>query len=967
MMYSRAILLLMTLSAVILLWLGQPAPRLGAHPSGPDAIQAIPDADADRVLGQANFTTNAGGLSATQMIGPAGLAIDTNGRLWVADYENNRVVSWPSVRDFSTGAAADMVIGQTDLNSKIKQPTAVNLNAPESVVVAPDGRLWVADSYHHRLLRYSPPFSTGMSADRVIGQANFTSGSPNNGAGESSPAANTLFFPRGLAFDSQGRLYVADMLNNRVLRFAPPFANNMSANLVLGQTTFFTNTANLDDQGPKRNSLWSPAAVVLDANDHLYVADRDNNRVLGFNPPFTNGMNADGVIGKPDYTTAPAKYNECLDNPWSGGTLVLDAASLSEPLDLALNLVGDLIVSDICFHRVLIYENPVSNDLVADYVYGQPDFTSGLANRGGSVAANTLKNPLGLVVDSAASLYVADFANNRVLAFDVSAAPPTATPTASATSSTPTATATTEGVTPTATNTATATATPTATATATSDGSAPTATNTPTATLPPSGVGDTFEDDDTCAVARAIPIDGSTQEHTFHRQTDTDYLQFNATANTTYRVEVQVPNDAPTDVELELYTNCERAPDERWTASFSPSVRLDFTVPANGPIYLRLANYPDTLFGSQYRYQISVRPLNDSASNKALIIVAGRLRGGDRLQSNIHTVTGKVYDLYLKNGYTDDNIYYLSTDSGLPGFDERATKDSLRSAILDWAASRLQANGVLTLYMMDHGNPEIFYIDELNGQRVTPDELNGWLTQLEGKVSNLKSNIFIEACQSGSFIALPGSISKPGRVVVTSTTAQNDAKASRDGAYFSDQFLTQLHQGYNLAASFDQGAQVARQAYRFQQAWLDANGDGVPNAAEDVTIAAQRSFAYIGTLSVDWEPHIFSVQPPTAIVNASGTIRADVRDDVKVSQVWAVVYPPGYQPAADVQELQAETLPTFNLTPTGEQDIYAGVYPGFTQSGIYRIAVYAVDNEGLIAFPRTIEVGSNLYLPVVVR
>jgi hypothetical protein len=444
-------------------------------------------------------------------------------------------------------------------------------------------------------------------------------------------------------------------------------------------------------------------------------------------------------------------------------------------------------------------------------------------------------------------------------------------------------------------------------------------------------------------------------------------VQFSATASTTYRVEVQVPNDAPTDVTLELYTDCERTPDERWTASFSPNVRLDFKAPASGPIYLRLLNYPDTLFGSQFRYQISVRPLDDSASNKALIIVAGRLRGGDKLQSNIHYVTGKVYDLYQKNGYSDENIFYLSTDPQLTGVDASATKANLRSALLDWAASRLQAEGVLTLYLMDHGNPELFYIDELNGQRLTPDELNEWLTELESKVSNLKSNIFIEACQSGSFIDLPGSISKTRRVVVTSTTAQNDAKASPAGAYFSDQFLTQLHQGYNLAASFSQGAQVARQAYRFQQAWLDADGDGAPNEFEDATLAAQRSFAYVGTLGGDWAPHIFSVQPPTTITNASGTIHADVRDDVKVSQVWAVVYPPDYQPPSDRRELQAETLPTFNLTPTGAPDIYAGVYPGFTQAGSYRIVVYATDNEGLSAFPRAITVGSALYLPVIGR
>ncbi len=111
------------------------------------------------------------------------------------------------------------------------------------------------------------------------------------------------------------------------------------------------------------------------------------------------------------------------------------------------------------------------------------------------------------------------------------------------------------------------------------------------------------------------------------------------------------------------------------------------------------------------------------------------------------------------------------------------------------------------------------------------------------------------------------------------------------------------------------------------------------------------------------------MQTPSSITNASGVIRADVRDDVKVSQVWAVVYPPDYVPPVTSQELQAETLPSFNLTATGAEDFYAGVYPGFTQAGVYRIVVQALDNNGLVATPRTIEVrvGSQLFLPMVNR
>lgn len=489
----------------------------------------------------------------------------------------------------------------------------------------------------------------------------------------------------------------------------------------------------------------------------------------------------------------------------------------------------------------------------------------------------------------------------------------------------------------------------------------------------PSGDGDRYETDDSCDVARMIATDNSAQEHTFHREADVDWVKFNTSAGTTYRVEVRMAIDSLADVNLELYGDCNAAPTEKEDPSFNPGIRLDFQAVTDGMIYLRLANFDATIFGANAAYTLTVRELTPENDNRALIIVAGRLRGVDSLQSNIDDVTTAVYRLFQKNGYTDDNIYYLATNTRLPGYDVAATKDALRLAIVDWAANQLATDGVLTLYLMDHGSPNTFYIDELSGQRVTPSELDGWLTTLEELVPGLKINLFIEACQSGSFIdAAGGSVSKPGRLVVTSTDAVNDAKASRDGAYFSDHFLTALHQGDTVAASFDRARKIAQSVFALQRAWLDADGDAIANEFEDAVIAAGRSFANTGTLaSNQWSPHIFSVTPPATIVDFSGTIRADVRDDLKVSQVWAVVYPPNYQTPTTVQELQAETLPSINLLPTGETDLYAGVYPGFTLPGTYRIVIQAADNEGLVATPREIEVvvddGGVIFLPLVVR
>jgi len=91
--------------------------------------------------------------------------------------------------------------------------------------------------------------------------------------------------------------------------------------------------------------------------------------------------------------------------------------SLACPIDLAVDGGGNLYVSDLYHNRVLAYLDPL-NDATPDVVFGQHgSFTTGTANNGG-LSAETIRTPLGLAFDAFGSLYLADFDNNRVLAYD---------------------------------------------------------------------------------------------------------------------------------------------------------------------------------------------------------------------------------------------------------------------------------------------------------------------------------------------------------------------------------------------------------------------------------------------------------------------------------------------------------------------------------------------------------------------
>jgi hypothetical protein len=372
-------------------------------------------------------------------------------------------------------------------------------------------------------------------------------------------------------------------------------------------------------------------------------------------------------------------------------------------------------------------------------------------------------------------------------------------------------------------------------------------------------------------------------------------------------------------------------------------------------------------------YLISVRPPSPTQQARgAVIILAGRVKLTDRLQSNIHNVTNAVYTLFSSQGYPNDDIYYLATNSELPGYDASATVENLRNAIVNWAATKVGADRALTLYLMDHGAPGLFYIDKPNGQQLQPKDLDAWLNELETKAPDVKINIIIEACNAGSFTRDLSKLSKPNRVVITSTSADNLAYASATGAYFSDHLLTGLQQGQTLAQSFLDAQVAVRRIVSLQEPWLDSDGDGNPNEPEDRNIAAARGFG-IGALSTDeandnWPPYIKSATAPAAINNRRGVISAEVRDDKGVDQVWAVIYPPSYTPPQNPDELTPETLPTIVLQAQGDNR-YAAEYPGFDETGLYRIVVQAKDDRLLTARPLvvTVNTGTRLFLPLVTR
>lgn len=309
-------------------------------------------ADAELVIGQPDFTSNgsASPPTAASLDSPTGLALDSSGRLWVADTDNNRVLMFPGATTSTTnGGNATIVFGQSGFGNESLSPAGnATLNAPQGLYLDANGLLWVADTGNNRVLRFgsatpSVPAAfltanNGVAAGGKLGQESYTD--------SSASSLNTrLSAPSGLAMDASGTLWIADTGNHRVVGF--PNAAVISSNLnasnasrILGQPDFNTGS---NTPGVSSSRVNTPTGVFADGSNNLWVVDQGNHRILRFSAlsSIQNGSGATRVIGQSNFT-----------NNGPG----LSARQLNTPgLGIAVPADGSLWIADSGNHRVLRY------------------------------------------------------------------------------------------------------------------------------------------------------------------------------------------------------------------------------------------------------------------------------------------------------------------------------------------------------------------------------------------------------------------------------------------------------------------------------------------------------------------------------------------------------------------------------------------------------------------------------------
>lgn len=396
-----------------------PAAALKTGTNGPKA---------DLVVGQPDFTTTTAVTSRnskTGLVGPQGIGFDAAGRLLVTDGASRLLVYAPGI---SSNAAVAIRIAGVD-SSTSSPATQIQMNNPFGVSASSAGVI-VADTGNNRLMLFpavdnwpaeNSQFSP--SATQVVGQTSYTTAMSNQGNGDASAA--TLSAPIDVAVSSN-ELYVADLQNNRVLVFPiSPSGVTANASRVIGQLDFPYFAPNLIEGKEFNFSASNSSSAVLDLSatpPHLYVADTNNNRILGFSDAthFSRGLQAaDLVIGQPDLKRSQINYPTNMPATPNEQGLYL-------PSSLAVDSAGNLYVADTGNSRVLRFPAPYASGKTAsesaDLVIGQSSFTTTVTD----ATAQTLSTPVGIALTAGAAnvssstggwLVVSDTGHNRVLFF----------------------------------------------------------------------------------------------------------------------------------------------------------------------------------------------------------------------------------------------------------------------------------------------------------------------------------------------------------------------------------------------------------------------------------------------------------------------------------------------------------------------------------------------------------------------
>jgi sugar lactone lactonase YvrE len=336
--------------------------------SGNDTIRKItPSGVVSTLAGSASGSGSDDGTgSAARFYSPEGVAVDSAGNVYVADRFNFTIRKITSAGVVSTLAGLARSEGSADGTG-----SAARFSSPQGVAVDGAGNVYVADTGNSTIRKITP--------SGVVSTLAGLTGS--NGSADDTGSAARFNSPQGVAVDSAGNAYVGDTGNNTIRKITPSRVVSTLAGLA-------ASSGSADGTGSAARFSF-PNGVTVDSAGNVYVADPLNDTIRKITPSGVVSTLAGlaRISGSDDGTGSAARFNS--------------------PEGVAVDSAGNVYVADRDNNTVRrINPSGVVSTLAG--LAGSPGSEDGI----GSIARFNF--PVGVAVDSAGNVYVADAGNYTI-------------------------------------------------------------------------------------------------------------------------------------------------------------------------------------------------------------------------------------------------------------------------------------------------------------------------------------------------------------------------------------------------------------------------------------------------------------------------------------------------------------------------------------------------------------------------
>ncbi len=378
-------------------------------------------------------------------------------------------------------------------------------------------------------------------------------------------------------------------------------------------------------------------------------------------------------------------------------------------------------------------------------------------------------------------------------------------------------------------------------------------------------------------------------------------------------------------------------------------------------------SYTLRAFNSQeYSELIGAVTFSEAPPNSKAVIVAGSgPYPGNSLWGDTKTIADYAYNALLYQGYTRENIYYISAenrdvdgDGELNDIDAECSYETMVHALIKWVNDPENPADELLVFMTGHGNKGTFTLDTSASGELKAETLDRWLDAIQQTLSG-RVIVVYDGCYSGSFLPVLTPIERRRRHLVASSMDNERAVSTESGKHsFGFHFWASVYAGGDLDDSFDYAADMMA---GFQTAMLDSDGDGTGPTKNDRLYANHTRIgrAYrpmsdmpvINAASVNGEPDIL-----TLTGTSSATITAgDINEAGGLARVWAVIKPPVMEGSDDL-DAPIQSIPEVELTDPDGDGSYEGAYDDFTIAGDYAVNIYAKNFNGNYSLPKRLTV-----------